>query len=954
MPKMQPNHVSVMHINVRSIKKNLDNLEALVLGLETPPCVLCLSETWLTENDDPKCFLVHGYNQLMNKTRNSKGGGVMIQVKNDYILMKEISTNLDEALMADVCKGDEMFRILVIYNPPRNNKTEFIEKIDILLESFSSTNVPFIICGDINIDIFKENQLVQNYKNAIISNGFELFEPAPTRVTSSSITCIDHIIHQNITSPECLVLENQSFSDHYPVLIKWRKCCDVHPTFIYRDTSFLKNVKEVCRYKSKLKNYLDAYKTTMLNAKNAEAAFNQFQKIFRQVTDEFAPLRTFKIESNKNPKWVSNEIKNLRTHKNKAHRKWKSTRNINHLNYFKRLRAKFENLVKNAKKEFYANRFESCIGDSRQTYKLLNDLSGKSQVSRNIPILKSSNGLIATNDEIANSFNDYFADIGKKIASKIPSAPLKSIKCNNKSMFLYKTTEEEVLSIMNELDNKSSSGLDYLSNILIKISSDITAPFLCDLINQSFKEGAFPKNLAEAKVIPLHKDGDKTDENNYRPISLLSIWSKIFERVMYNRVYDFFEKNLLFSSKQFGFRVKHSTIDALVEFIEKVRSCKDLPVFSFFLDLKKAFDTIDHQILLWKLERYGIRGNCLKWFQSYLANRYQKAEINGHLSNWRKVNCGVPQGSILGPLLFIIYINDLPDCCKHTDIILFADDTTISSIGCNRDQIESDLKEISCWLVANKLSLNLEKTVQMNINTSASNLSFTMNNCPVSLKKICKYLGLRLDSKLSFVAHIDYVIKRLGKQCGIISKLRHYVPRNLLIRYYKSNINPIVQYGILVYGCSKMSNLEKIHRLQKKILKFIYFRRRLDHSEDIFVKHKILTVYELHIYELLKFVLRSIHGLHSENFLNNMFCFNKKKPTRSDSLNLLHEPLCKKKIERLSIKYRATKLFNCLAKQKLLDNVEKLNSKELSNFYHKLKDFYILNNGELVKHIFSL
>ena len=156
----------------------------------------------------------------------------------------------------------------------------------------------------------------------------------------------------------------------------------------------------------------------MLNAKNAEAAFNQFQKIFRQVTDEFAPLRTFKIESNKNPKWVSNEIKNLRTHKNKAHRKWKSTRNINHLNYFKRLRAKFENLVKNAKKEFYANRFESCIGDSRQTYKLLNDLSGKSQVSRNIPILKSSNGLIATNDEIANSFNDYFADIGKKMAKR--------------------------------------------------------------------------------------------------------------------------------------------------------------------------------------------------------------------------------------------------------------------------------------------------------------------------------------------------------------------------------------------------------------------------------------------------------------------------------------------------------------------------------------------------------
>ena len=150
-----------------------------------------------------------------------------------------------------------------------------------------------------------------------------------------------------------------------------------------------------------------------------------------------------------------------------------------------------------------------------------------------------------TNDEIANSFNDYFADIGKKIASKTPDAPLKSIKCNNKSMFLYKTIDEEILRTMSELDNKSSSGLNNLSNILIKISSDITAaPFLCDLNNMSSREGVFPKILAEAKVIPLHKEGEKTDEKNYRPISLLSVCSKIFERVMYNRVYYFFEKKI--------------------------------------------------------------------------------------------------------------------------------------------------------------------------------------------------------------------------------------------------------------------------------------------------------------------------------------------------------------------------------------------------------------------------
>ena len=206
------------------------------------PSVLCLSKTWLTENDDPKCYLVHGYNQLIVQTRISKGGGVMLQMKNDY--MKEISTNLEEALMADVIKGDKMFRALVIYNPTRNNKTEFIEKIDILIESFSSTKVPFIIWWFQN-RYFKENQLAKNYKNRIVSKGFDLFEPAPTKVTRSSITCIDHIKHQNITSPESLVLEHQSFSGHYPVLIKRPKGCDVRPTFIYRNTSFPKNVKDM-------------------------------------------------------------------------------------------------------------------------------------------------------------------------------------------------------------------------------------------------------------------------------------------------------------------------------------------------------------------------------------------------------------------------------------------------------------------------------------------------------------------------------------------------------------------------------------------------------------------------------------------------------------------------------------------------------------------------------------
>ena len=262
----------------------------------------------------------------------------------------------------------------------------------------------------------------------------------------------------------------------------------------------------------------------------------------------------------------------------------------------------------------------------------------------------------------------------------------------------------------------------------------------------------------------------------------------------------------------------------------------------------------------------------------------------------RKLNCGVPQGSILGSLLFTLYIKNITACCKFTKIILFADDTTISSIGCKPEDIETDLNEIGCWLLANKLSLNLDKTVQLNLSARASNHQYSMNNCPVIIKQRCKYLGLNFDSKLTFKFHIDFVKKRLGKQCGIICKLRHYVPRQFLIRYYKSNINPIIQYGILLYGCTKYSNLEKNY-LQNFFLKFIYFRHRGDHCEDIFQRHKILSVFELQICEMLKFVLRSVYQLHSEKYLNDLFSFENKRSTRNDSYNLLHEPLCRKKLE---------------------------------------------------------
>ena len=367
----------------------------------------------------------------------------------------------------------------------------------------------------------------------------------------------------------------------------------------------------------------------------------------------------------------------------------------------------------------------------------------------------------------------------------------------------------------------------------------------------SFEQGNYIEALKISKTIPIFKDkGSELDVSNYRPISLLSNINKIFEKLMFARVSDFLNKNDSIFKRQFGFRHNHSTIHALLDLTEEIRMALDKNDFAvgIFLDFQRAFDTVDHSILLKKLEHYGIRGVANKWFASYLKNRRQFVSINGIVSDTIFMLLGVPQGSILGPLLFLIYINDFHQAVLFSNSRHFADDTNLLLTGNSLKKIQKkiniDLKLISKWLRANKISLNASKTELLVFRHPSKvlnyNLKIKINGKRLYESNYVKYLGVLLDSHLKWNFHTDLLAPKLSRALGMLSKLRHLVNSSTLRSVYFAIFSSLMTYGSLVWGQNLNKHIERIIKLQDRAIRIINFASFNDSRGELYRKSKIL------------------------------------------------------------------------------------------------------------------
>ena len=414
-----------------------------------------------------------------------------------------------------------------------------------------------------------------------------------------------------------------------------------------------------------------------------------------------------------------------------------------------------------------------------------------------------------TNTIDSETLNNFFINIGPSLAKKIEK-PYDGNMINRvvDSFVLKPIQNDEVKSEIKKLVGKKSSDYMGLTNHLLKTINPVISGYLTDIFNEIIDESHYPESLKVSKVVPIFKDGDPSEPNNYRPISLVPLFGKIFEKIIKRRLMSFLLKNKVLSRKQFGFLSKRSTVDALTEMLENIQRLREKNVLAHctLLDLSKAFDTVDHSILLDKCSKYGLRGKIEELLKSYLKDRKQFVRYKGKSSSTKKIECGVPQGSVLGPLLFLIYINDIVDIPKHNNILLYVDDTNIFG-KYEQTQHTIDLKLISSWLASNKLTPNIKKQLLLLGPNNLSDKKLIWNGEEVEESKCVKYLGVKIDNKLTFEEHIDYVQMKCNQYISILYQTKKYLQRELLLKIYKQYVQPQYQYRVLIYGTANKSVL---------------------------------------------------------------------------------------------------------------------------------------------------
>ena len=850
---------TVSHVNVRSLVRNLKETYAVMKGFD----IICISETWLHEKIQDTLVKFEGY-KLYRQDRHSypgvkkRGGGLLIYIKDELSGFSNLiaplcktTPNLEQ-MWLEICKPNFKRQLIcVVYRPPSGCINSFVQEISTCVDQLEySMGFELTLIGDFNINYHKTSspeckvlkELERKYQLKQHINN-------PTRVTNKVKSTIDLALSNMTMVSEAGVLQHM-IADHFPIYLVKKKLRN-DKSFTYSFGRSYKNYDKTI--------FQDLISTNMKwrsfwnKTNDPNTLWEVMLLIITEAIDVLCPVKRMRLRKNV-PGWITRETIGAIATKRELLNVALKSNDEHDWNCFKRQKNTVRKVLTRSKQHVIVSSLDENRKDPRRFWRILNielGLNGKkSGGGQNFSRVRNEDGDILDGENACNYMSEYYARNGERLAKEFNTVWDSSMFSSMKpaEQFHLKFIPMDVIEkLVKNIDTSKSSGIPDISSQILKDAFRVLIPELTHLFNESIQMGIFPESWSIGYITPIPKEGSPLEAGNWRPISILPLPSKLLEQAIHFQLSTFLENNYILDPRQHGFRPHFSTSTSIFKLVKDLIDSYDsgLNTSCIFVDYSKAFETLDHNILCQKMRLYNFSETTVQWFHSYLSNRKHIVRTNTAVSSPSQVNYGVPQGSTLGPLLFILYVNDLLSKLgspAESNILMYADDTVLyasgpdpaDSIRKNQELLDQPLE----WCSVNKLTININKTKHMFVPRYRPQLDMVKDKTLLIENKNLhnvtsyKYLGVDLDQTLRFDSMVDTLYNKANRKLYSLKNIRPYVTASIASLIYKTCIRPVMEYAdFLIDSCTKATT-EKLDRIQRRAVRIIDQARHRECTYD--------------------------------------------------------------------------------------------------------------------------